>query len=83
MIQTTGGPPGKNVDRTPLTSWVKVAAPNFLTTSTTVKVRIVLIGIAITAYNPGRGAGINVVVKVVNEDMHPKIEIKAMSFTEK
>jgi hypothetical protein len=62
---------------------VKVAAPNFPTISTTVKMRIVLMGMAIIAYDPGSGAGIKAVVTVANEEAQPKTAITAMPFTEK
>jgi len=78
IIHTTGGPLGRKVDITPLTNWVKVAAPVFPTLSLAVRTKMVPAGTAITAYKPGRGAGMKAVVNVASEDMQPKRDIKAM-----
>lgn len=77
IIHTTGGPPGRNVDITPLTNWVKVAAPVFPTISLAIRTKMVPAGTAITAYKPGRGAGMKAVVNVASEDMHPNRDISA------
>jgi hypothetical protein len=77
ITHTTGGPPGRKVDITPLTNWVKVAAPVFPTISLAVRTKMVPAGTAITAYKPGRGAGMKAVVNVASEDIHPNKDIKA------
>lgn len=83
MIQITGGPPGRRVDMIPLTSWVKVAAPVFPTIPLAVRTKTVAAGMAMIAYKPGRGAGINAVVNVASEDMEPKSDIRARFLEEK
>ena len=75
----TGGPPGRKVDRIPLISCVKVAAPVFPTISLTVKRKMVPIGTAMTPYKPGMGAGMKAVVNVTSEERHPKAAIKTKS----
>jgi hypothetical protein len=77
IIHISGGPPGRKVDITPLTNWVKVAAPVFPTISLAIRTKMVPAGTAITAYKPGRGAGIKAVVNVASEDKHPKRHISA------
>lgn len=83
IIHFTGGPPGKNVDMSPLMNWVKVAAPILPITVLAVNTRIVPTGIDINAYSPGSGAGMKAVVKVLRDDRHPKMDIRARSLDEK
>ena len=78
-----GGPPGRSIDTTPLTNWVKVADPILSIIVLTTSMINVLTGMEITAYNPGREAGIKLVVNVLNAEMHPNIEENAISLEDK
>lgn len=83
IMNFTGGPPGRMVDMRPLTSWVKVAIPFLLMIVLIIRMRIVLMGIEMTAYSPGSGAGMIAVVNVLSDDMHANMDASAISFDDR
>lgn len=62
---------------------MKVAIPFLLMIVLIVRMRIVPMGIEMTAYSPGSGAGMKFVVKVLSDDMHANMDVSAISFDDR
>lgn len=62
---------------------MKVAIPFLSMIVLIIRMRIVPVGIEMTAYSPGSGAGMMAVVNVLSDDMHANMDVSAISFDDR